>query len=216
MRSVRLVLCLIYGIEFIRTFEFRFASANSIPILKTDGTNLNVNPDSNLISDRHSDSESDPNSKINSETNLKSSFAASFKSAYLPNEMMDSTDKFRKPKRSEFVDVSLETTNLESEGKKVVSIWKQFSNNCLTLSVQQEDLNYFQFPFAEEDKNEQVNQTRNAAEELINQKEIIISQQILLVLCFGFIILIFAISRIIMNLGKSIDNRKYLLMDYQH
>lgn len=100
--------------------------------------------------------------------------------------------------------------------KKVVSIWKQFSNNCLTLSVQQEDLNYFQFPFAEEDKNEQVNQTRNAAEELINQKEIIISQQILLVLCFGFIILIFAISRIIMNLGKSIDNRKYLLMDYQH
>lgn len=68
----------------------------------------------------------------------------------------------------------------------------------------------------EEDKNEQVNQTRSTAEELLNQKEIIISQQILLVLCFGFIILIFAISRIIMNLGKSIDNRKYLLMEYQH
>ena len=45
-------------------------------------------------------------------------------------------------------------------------------------------------------------------------KDILLSQKILLVLIIGFIILLVVISKIIMSMGKSIDNRKYLLMQY--
>ena len=130
MRLVRLVLCLIYGLEFIRTFDFasantvvrnRFPIHSSISTLQTDGANLNFHPDAN--SDRHSDSESDPGSKIHSELNLDARLAARLRSAYLPNEMMD-----RKPKRSEFVDTSLET-NLDSEGKWIIIEKSKNMNN---------------------------------------------------------------------------------------
>lgn len=69
---------------------------------------------------------------------------------------------------------------------------------------------------SESDEEQVYNQTQLTSDELMNKKnkEIVRSQQILLVLIFGLIILLFAISKIIMSLGKSIDNRKYLLMQY--
>ena len=111
MRSIRLILCLLYGLDFAKTLDFSYVGASTLPDLKSNSLKAKLSPDRHLVPNNRSDS----NSKMNFETKLKP------KSAYLPNESMGLTDKFRKPKRSEFetrfVEDYLETTNLESEGK---------------------------------------------------------------------------------------------------
>lgn len=130
-----------------------------------------------------------------------------YSSSYLP---MTSSEQFKKLKRNEFVD--FEQSNLEPNGNCL------FCTTNLNLIFQWNSINDIKWPLFvwKTDDEDSLNQTRITAEELINKKkkEILVSQQILLVLCFGFIILIVAISKIIMNMGQSIDNRKYLLVQY--
>lgn len=118
MRSLKLILFLLYGFNFMRTLDF--VGAGTLPDLKSDSLNAKFNP--SLVSTHHFDSAKTKHVKL--EIKAHSNVAPRLKSAYLPNESMDSTDKLRqKPKRSEFVDdhlEKLETTNLESEGKTFV------------------------------------------------------------------------------------------------
>ena len=117
MRSVRLILCLLYGLDFSRTFDFGFASASTLPDLKFDGSSAKRHRETGLVSEL-----ANPSSRTHTKTIPEPipdfSFTPRRKSANSPNEMVDVPKANQKPKRSEFIDVGLGTTNLESEEGK--------------------------------------------------------------------------------------------------